>query len=263
MLSLRTTIIPERGVEVIAWHERTLVVTTPTILRAPVGSEWIILRARVPAPLPEDVGLLVMAIEAAPGEVILPRIAGIAGGTCLKCAGIGGSFASGTACLRCAGTGKEPRDAPPMYEAHEVTLPEQRCKLAVSALARAEQRLNEVDKITEDRASHGVKSIRKIIDYFGEAAQGQPTVEMVRAFTEAVGLAQVAWHAYVEEVSPAMVPLHVKATRHAQRVRIEHREMMFGGEAGGALGPLLVELTFLEKNESESVNVPLCEESTT
>jgi hypothetical protein len=261
MLSVRTTIIPERGVEVIAWHERTLVVTTPTILRAPVGSEWIILRARVPAPLPEDVGLLVMAIEAAPGEVILPRPK-IAGEACHKCAGTG-RFAAYTPCLRCAGTGKEPLLAPPMYEAHEVTLPEQRCKLAVSALARAEQRLNEVDKITEDRVSHGVKSIRKIIDYFGEAARGQPTVEMVRAFTEAVGLAQAAWHAYVEEVSPAMVPLHVRATKHAQRVRIEHREMMFGGETGGALGPLLVELTFLEKNESESVNVPLCEESTT
>lgn len=255
MLSVRTTIIPERGVEVIAWHERTLVVTTPTILRAPVGSEWIILRARVPAPLPEDVGLLVMAIEAAPGEVILPRSGGSAGGVCHKCAGTGtGGFAT---CLCCHGTGKE------MYEAYEVTLPEQRCKLAVSALARAEQRLNEVDKITEDRVSNGVKSIRKIIDYFGEAAQGQPTVEMVRAFTEAVGLAQVAWHAYVEEVSPAMVPLHVRATKHAQRVRIEHREMMFGGEAGGALGPLLVELTFLEKNEKESVSVPLCEEAAT
>jgi len=129
---------------------------------------------------------------------------------------------------------------------YEVVLPPQRCILDVHALVSAETRL------AENEANAGVKSVRKLIDYFDEAARGQPTVEMVRAFTEAINLAKSAWHAYVEEVSPSMTPLCVRATKHEQRVRIDHREMMFGGEPGSALAPLTVELTFFEKNENEA-----------
>lgn len=234
MLSVTVDFI--EGASVVAWHEHTLTVTTPMVFRVPKGSEWIIVRARVVDPMPEEQGLLVLTVDESPGGLTIPppRF------RCTRCEG----KPQGEPCPRCSGSGQEPHNIPPAV--FTGTLPPQRRIMSVAAVREAEFRLN-TSVLTGD-----VQAARITLDQSRMALGQQPTAEALRAFAEALESATAAWRVYVQEIAPEMTALRVSAEHAEQRVRLEHRIMQLNGAPGAVLPSLTVELAFFSKNDNEA-----------